>query len=189
MRWIYSCSLKRLWSSFCVSVVCSSNLPNSRFSRSSLRLVSHSIYIFPFIFCLFYIFLKTFNMSSLIAKQVKTNMCFVSVSLFIVLSTVVRSHWTDTTIIACSQFSTHTAVHATWLRNTRLTELSLSITRFLLLFIYARLQSAERSQSKKFAFSPAWEFNNDRLYMCILIIVCPSCLLLLVYLEGVRCIC
>ena len=56
------------------------------------------------------------------------------------------------------------------------------------LLIYERLQSSKRSQSKRFTFSPIWELYSDRLYMCILIFVHHSCLLLLVYLEGVQCI-
>ena len=41
------------------------------------------------------------------------------------------------------------------------------------LFIYARLQPAERSQSRRFAFSPFRELYRDRLYICILILGCP----------------
>ena len=48
------------------------------------------------------------------------------------------------------------------------------------------LQSAESSESRRFEFSPSRELYCDLLYTCILILVCPSCLLLLVYLKGVR---
>ena len=55
-------------------------------------------------------------------------------------------------------------------------------------FIYALLQSAEHSQSRRFMFSPSRELYREIQCMCILILVWPACLVLLVYLEGVSCI-
>ena len=37
-------------------------------------------------------------------------------------------------------------------------------------------------------YSASRELYRDRLYVCILALVCPSCLLLLAYLDHVRCI-
>ena len=71
----------------------------------------------------------------------------------------------------------------------KLIEILLIVAALSWLFIYARLQSAERSQSRRFAFLSSREIFGDRLYMCMFILVFPSCLLLLGYLEGVRCIC
>ena len=56
-------------------------------------------------------------------------------------------------------------------------------------FVYARLQSAERSQCKRFMISPSRELYRERLCICVLRLVWPACLLLLVYLKGVRYIC
>ena len=80
------------------------------------------------------------------------------------------------------ELQTATSHKAEWILTNSLPDLSTS-------FICAHLQSAECSLSKRFAFLPSRELYSDSLYMCILILVCPSCLLLLVYLEGVRCIC
>ena len=46
-------------------------------------------------------------------------------------------------------------------------------------FIYARLQSSERSQSRRFGFSPSLELYRDCLYMCILILVFPLMLVVI----------
>ena len=54
------------------------------------------------------------------------------------------------------------------------------VARLFCLFICARLQSAERSCSL--------ELYRNRLYMCIFILVCPSCLLWLGYLEVCICV-
>ena len=56
------------------------------------------------------------------------------------------------------------------------------------LFICARLQSLERSQSRSFMISPSRELYSDSLCMCILILV-HLLFLLVVYLVIVRCIC
>ena len=56
-------------------------------------------------------------------------------------------------------------------------------------FICPHLHSTECSQNRRFAFLPFREFYLNSLCMCILILVCPSCLLLLIHLEDVRCIC
>ena len=49
--------------------------------------------------------------------------------------------------------------------------------------IYTRLQFPKRSQSWMFMISPFREFYCESLCISILILVCPGCLLLLVYLE------
>ena len=54
-------------------------------------------------------------------------------------------------------------------------------------FIYARLQSAGPSQSRRFMISPSRELYRESLCMCIPILVYLAWLLL-VYLESVRCI-
>ena len=56
--------------------------------------------------------------------------------------------------------------------HTRLTEFLL-LPALSCLFIYARLQSAKRSQSRGFLFSPFRELYRESLYMCILILVWP----------------
>ena len=129
-------------------------------------------------------------MSSLIANQVKTNticVLFQLNSLLFSLLLCYSSHLTDTTItmtkqlvwhnssLSCSQpqvmfshNSTQDWVNYSWL----LPALSGPL-------IYARLQSAERSQSRR--FSPSQELYCDCFCMYILILVWLSCLLLLVY--------
>ena len=71
--------------------------------------------------------------------------------------------------------------------HTRLTELQLAVVCFVLPFCRAR--SVTRIFFKlKFLFSPSRELYCDCLYMCILLQIFPSCLLLMVYLKVVRCI-
>ena len=137
-------------------------------------------------------------MSSLIANKVETNkahtllfsllMChcwnlyhaYNKNYLFITL--ICLQHFCKTQIPKCSL---HSQLH------TRLTQFLLTVVRWLLSgsFIYARLQSAERSQSRRFMISLPGELYRESSYMCILILVYPACLLLLVYLQGVWCIC
>ena len=57
------------------------------------------------------------------------------------------------------------------------------------LFIYACLQSAERSLSRRFIISPSRELYRESLCMSILRLVWPACLLLSVYLVGIQCVC
>ena len=138
------------------------------------------------------ILLFGFNMGSLIANQVKkTNICFVSVKLFLVLITFVplfTLNWysmnynNNCPAHNCNCF-VHTQLH------TRLIKFLLTVARFVLP-LYIRTHSVCRTFSMyKFAFLPSRELYRDRLYMCIFILVYPSCLLLLDYLKGVRCIC
>ena len=54
------------------------------------------------------------------------------------------------------------------------------------LFIVQQDQSNKRSWSRIFLFSTSGKLYCDRLYMCILIHVFSSCLLLVVYLKSVR---
>ena len=58
------------------------------------------------------------------------------------------------------------------------------------LFICIHLQSTECSQSIRYMISPSRDLYSDSLCISILIFVCLSrLLLLLIYLESVRCIC
>ena len=70
-----------------------------------------------------------------------------------------------------------------WLKSTDCSPLCLTF------FIYAHLQSAERSQRRRFIISPSTELYRESLCVGILILVYIACLLLLLYLESVRCIC
>ena len=91
-------------------------------------------------------------MSSLIAIKVKTNMCLVSLKLFIVLTILFANVQTCTTYTTITttinaiynvDFPTTTFVHTQL--HTRLIEFLLTISRFSCTFIYARLQSDEDS--------------------------------------------
>ena len=125
-------------------------------------------------------------------------MCFVLVKFFIFLTTFLChcSHITDTTIIititaystqpftTCSQlqlFCSHGTSHkGDWIP-TDCCPLCLA-----LLYTHIRLQNVlkvEDSWSRLLENSIA-----KKLCMCILILVCHACMLLLVYLEGLRCI-
>ena len=168
-------------------------------------------------------------MSSLIANQVKINMCFsfnyallivrtnlcatynlynnynnnCSFVIFICLQPFCKPHLfiillTRTTICysAHNRFVSSTLIrqiftaaifkHAASHKADCITTDSLPTLSCL--FICAHLQSAECSQSRRYGFSPSQKLYCDRLYMCLFILVCPSCLLLLVYLEVIRCI-
>ena len=56
-------------------------------------------------------------------------------------------------------------------------------------FIVQQDQPNERSWNSRFLFSPTREIYWDSLYIRTIIHVFSSCLLLVVYLKGVRCIC
>ena len=103
------------------------------------------------------------------------------------------SHLTDTTIIititACStQLLAFLLTTATVVITSNFTQGWMNFNWLLhaltFPFIYARLQPAERCQSRRFMISTTRELFCERLCMCILILVCPTWLL--VYLEGVR---
>ena len=99
-------------------------------------------------------------MSSLIANQVKTNVCFVSIISLLFSLYLFTLNWCNNNYsynnrhnfsLFCLQpqlFCSHSTSHKNdWIFTD-------SLPAFSCLFIYARLQSAERSQCRRFAFLP-----------------------------------
>ena len=134
-------------------------------------------------------------MSSLIAHRVKTNACFASVNLFIVLIAFMPLFTLNCTAIiviitACpTQLFAILLTIATVLFTRNFTQGWLNsycvLIAIFVPFICTRLQSAERSQSRMFIMSPSREIYRVSFCICFLILVCPACLLLLVCLKGV----
>ena len=71
---------------------------------------------------------------------------------------------------------------------TRLTELLMNVPQLVLPF-YICFTFNLQKVLKVEGWHSSREFSNDSLCMCILILVCRTCSLLVVYLEGVQCIC
>ena len=126
-------------------------------------------------------------MSSLIANQVKTNLCFVSIKLFIVLTTFVplfnlchvynnnyNNNYAFVILICFILHTTDMFKHAT----SHKAALQLPVVCFVLPF-YSPTRSVKRRFLKQKILVLAFLRTLFR----------PSCLLLVVFLKNVRCIC
>ena len=133
-------------------------------------------------------FKKRLNMNSLIANQIRTNICFISVKIFIVFTNFVAlftQNWynnnynnnclSDNLSLFCFVTTSHETCHKTaWITTDYLPALSGG-------FIYTRLQSAERSQCRRFMISLSREFYSLCVYFLIFVwalsLVQQNCLL------------
>ena len=119
----------------------------------------------------------TFYYSHYLMCHCQTHTTYTTRLFVILLTTFFCNHYTYSWNILNGSFQKH---KADWITTDSLLTLYCPC-------ICTHIQPAECSQCRM--FSSSWQMYSDCLYICIRILVCASCLLLLVYLEGVRCIC
>ena len=120
-------------------------------------------------------------MSSLIANKLKTNMCLVPLSLYCIryLCVPLFPTYIKITITACSIFfELNYSLFCSQRRFSKCNFTQGRLNSYCLSsalscpFIVQHIQSNKRSWIRRFAFSPSRELYRDRLYMCILKLVC-----------------